>query len=175
MKRWLVVCSVALLAALAGCDRGPEKPVAGTTKEPGISENVVNSYDQALAAASSKGRPILVIAYQGDPNKIEMHLLSEPEVSDRLPKVVTAMLEANQQALALARLGLQQYPSAAVLDRQGRMLWRMKSPRGPDLARAIDQALGVASSDLPPGGVPQQRPAGGPRMPSGHGAVGSPH
>jgi hypothetical protein len=101
-----------------------------------------------------------------------MHLLSETVVSERLPKVVTAMLDADKQADAIAKLGLRSYPSAAVLDRQGTLLWRMKSPRGPDVARAIDQALGVTSGDLPPGGA-LQRPGGG-SLP-GHGAVGSPH
>jgi hypothetical protein len=97
--------------------------------------------------ARRENKPILVVAYQGSASSVEQVVLSAPPVTQRSPRFVTAMLDAATQASALGSLRITEYPTLAILDSQGRELWRKKSANVGELTQAMD---GVSGGAPPP-------------------------
>lgn len=145
MEVIVIRVSVALLGLIvlvgAGCSSPPPKEAAGTGE---IKGGVVSTVDAALSQGKSQNKPILLVAYQGNPDDIDMMILSEPSVTQKSEKFVVAKVDGNSQAAALANLNVSEYPTILILRPDGTEAWRKKSPTPPDVAAAMDLATGVA-------------------------------
>src|SRR5262245_44552158 len=73
-----VMASIVMLAGLPGCHRGNEKSGGAGTDQ--IQGKVATTLDEALAAARAQNKPILLVAYRGDPTSVDQMILSEPSV-----------------------------------------------------------------------------------------------
>jgi thiol:disulfide interchange protein len=133
---------IALTLALgaAGCGGGTKAATGPAAAGP-----AVTTWEEALASARSTNKPILLVAYQGSPKDMEMMILSDPMITQRMSKVVTAKVDGNQHAAALARINVTTFPSIVVFRPDGTYVWGKQGANPIEVANNIDSALGVPS------------------------------
>lgn len=140
MKLAPAVLCVLVLAA-GGCSREPQGS-GGTTNPPGT---VVENYQEALTRARSENKPILLVVYEGSPADVEQMVLSEPAITQRTSRFVTAKVDLNKESAALTPLGITQAPTVAILRSDGSLLWQKSGAAPPEIVAAMDQAVGGAA------------------------------
>jgi hypothetical protein len=74
---------------------------------------IATTFDEALSMAASQNKPILLVAYQGDPNAVDQMLLSEPSVTERSDRFVVAKLDAKTQSEPSPACGSRDIPPSA--------------------------------------------------------------
>lgn len=134
MRFAVLAALCAMLTGLVGCSGEKAEKAAFEGK-------VVTTLEEALSAAKSENRPVLVVAYQGSPDMIDRNLLSDAALKERDSKFITAKLDAATQSAALSQLQVTAYPTMLVLKPDGSVAWRAQGMVFPgQVALAIDQA-----------------------------------
>lgn len=126
----------AVLLLVSGCGSSPR-----TTTDGDLKGEVAATYEEASQKARTSNKPLLLVAYKGNPADVDMMLLSDPNITSRSNKVVVAKVDGNKEGATLDRLNIRQFPSVVIYRPNGTYFWGKKGANPEETARVLDQLL----------------------------------